>query len=122
MTITRASERLDDGPVTLLSFSCSNERGAVQVVWPHGMSAEEAKAELVLDGEAGEAETWELSPDGRTMSRYGRGEALAAARKIAEAGQITVRIAGDPGHQWEATFGTDGLKSHLSEFGAACTS
>lgn len=121
ISVTRASEANGDAPITLLSFSCSADFGAVQVMWPTGMSAEQVKASLTLDGEAEEPTTWSLSDDGRTMSRENRSEAVAIARRIAAAERVTIRIEDRPGLPREAEFTTEGLKSHLPDLQAACT-
>ncbi|ESR23713.1 hypothetical protein [Lutibaculum baratangense] len=120
MTLTRASERQGDRPMTLLSFSCSDSSGAVRVTWPYGTSAQTMKAALAFDGKLEDPAAWNVGDDGRTLIREGHGTALALARKVAAAERVSVRIVEDPARQWEATFGTDGLKDHIGEFAAAC--
>ncbi len=120
ISISRASDRVADEPITLLSFSCSGGTGAVRVMWPSGMSAKQIKAKLIYDGKEDDAATWSLSPDGRTMSREGGGAALAVARKLAAASRVTVRLDDGPAHEREATFTADGFKPHLADMKAAC--
>ena len=122
MTLTRSAERIDDGPVALLSFSCNDATGSVRVTWPRGAGKETVTASLAFDGTVDDASSWSITADGRTMIRNGRDTAYAMARRVAAADNVTVWLDDGSDARWFAQFTTDGLRPNLEDFKAACTS